>query len=252
MKKFLHIGCLCCFLFLLQKSSAQIVDMESQRFHRDTTGWSGSLAANLSLSDFGQQVYAVNANAHIQNQNKKNLYLLLGSYGFLKGAQQSFINYGFLHFRYNYKIDSVLRWEAFTQIQENAITKIKSRILIGTGPRFKISGTKKLHLYAASLVMHETDKETNNPGIINQWRNSSYLSLTFLPNERIELTTTTYYQPVLFDIADYRLLNNINFRIKASNKLAVNITWNYQFDSTPAIGITKNTYTFNTGLELDL
>ena len=234
------------------KAFSQIVNMESQRFHTDTTGWNGSVSGNLSLNNYGQQVLAVNANAHVQYQTKKSLYLLLGSYGFLKGDAQAFIDYGFLHFRYNYKIGPVLRWEAFTQVQQNAITKIQSRILVGTGPRFKIVGSKKIHLYAASLVMNETDKETCKQEYMNEWRSSSYVSFTYLPNDRTEFTTTNYYQPVFFDGKDYRLMNMVNLKIKASKKISVNLNWTYQFDSTPAEGVQKDTYNFSTGIELDL
>ncbi len=246
-----------CFLFAAicyfsNRSFAQIVNMESQRYHKDTTGWSGSVSASLSFNKYEQQVFAVNADTHVQYQTKKSLYLLLGSYGFLKGNDQAFIDYGFLHFRYNYKIGPVLRWEAFTQLQENAITKIQSRFLIGTGPRFKIISNKKFHLYAASLVMLETEKETGVPQQVNDWRSSSYISFTFLPNNRTEFTSTTYYQPVLFDVADYRLLNQSVFKIKASNKISVNINWSYQFDSSPPPDVINETYNFSTGVELDL
>ena len=140
---------------------------------------------HLSLNNYGQQVFAVNATAHVQFKDTKNLYLLLGSYGFL-------------HFRYNYKLGPVLRWEAFTQMQQNAITKIQSRFLLGTSPRFKIAGTKKFHLYAASLAMYEIEKETGKTGHINEWRSSSYVTLTFLPNDRTELTNTNLLSACFF------------------------------------------------------
>ena len=124
--------------FLTPNAFTQIVNMESKRLHTDTIGWAGSINANLAFTNYGKEVFAANGNAHVQYQAKKSLYLLLGSYGFLKGADQSLINNAFLHFRYNYKLGKVVRLEAFTQLQQNAIVKIQSRFLVGTGPRFKI------------------------------------------------------------------------------------------------------------------
>jgi len=238
-------------IFMCQENQAQVVNMENQRYHTDTTGWTGTVGGDFTITSNGQKIWAANANAHVQYQSKKSLYLLLGSYGFLKGDEQSFIDYGFLHFRYNYKLTKVVRLEAFTQLQQNAITKIQSRFLIGAGPRFKILGRKKIKMYAGSLPMYEVEKITGVP-VSYDWRLSNYLSITFLPNKQTELTSTTYYQPVLFDAGDYRLLNQTSLKIAAGKKLVVSLNYNYQYDASPAAGVPTDTYTFSTGLEVNL
>ncbi|MBK8521026.1 MAG: DUF481 domain-containing protein [Chitinophagaceae bacterium] len=235
-----------------KKCMGQIVNMESQRYQTDTTGWAGTAGGNFALSNYGQKVFAVNAHAHVQYKSKKSLYLFLGGYGFLKGDQQSFVDHGFLHFRYNYKLTKTVRLEAFTQVQQNVITKIQYRYLFGAGPRFKILGLEKLRIYAGTLPMYEIEKEKDRPKPLYDWRLSNYLSITWVPNKQTELTTTTYYQPVLFDIGDYRLLNQSSLKVKAGKKIAVAINWNYQYDASPAAGIVTDTYNFSTGIEVEL
>ncbi len=236
----------------VKKTVGQIVNMESQRYHTDTTGWAGTTGGNFSLSNYGQKVFSVNANAHLQYKTQKSLYLFVGGYGFLKGDKQSFVDFGFLHLRYNYKLTKILRWEAFTQLQENAITKIQFRFLIGTGPRFKLLETEKLKIYTGIIPMYEIEKESGNPSRIYCWRSSNYLSLTWLPNKQTTFISTTYYQPRLFDIADYRLLNQSSVKIAASKKISVVLNWNYQYDAIPAAGIPTDTYNFSTGIEVSL
>ena len=233
-------------------SVGQIVNMEDQRYRTDTTGWKGSVGGSFALSNYGQKVFDVDANAHVQYKSKKSLYLFLGGYGFLKGDKQSYVDYGFLHLRYNYKLTKILRLEAFTQLQQNTITKIQFRYLIGAGPRFKLVESHKIKLYTGTLPMYEIEKETGVSKHIRNWRCSNYLSLTFIPNKQTELTTTTYYQPVMFDAGDYRLLNQSTCKIKAGKKIAVVIRYNYQYDASPAAGITKETYNFGTGIQVDL
>jgi hypothetical protein len=240
------------FFMVKQHCSAQIVNMESQRYQTDTTGWAGTVGGNFALSNYGQKVFAVNAHAHVQYKSKKSLYLFLGGYGFLKGDKQSFVDYGFLHFRYNYKLTNVVRLEAFTQVQQNVVTKLQYRYLFGAGPRFKILGAEKLRIYAGSLPMYEIEKEKGNPEIIHDWRLSSYLSITFVPNKQTEITTTTYYQPVLFETGDYRLLNQSSLKVKAAKKVAISVNWNYQYDASPPAGIVTDTYNFSTGVEVAL
>ncbi|MEO7306931.1 MAG: DUF481 domain-containing protein [Ferruginibacter sp.] len=235
----------------VNKAAGQIVNMESQRYQTDTTGWAGTAGGNFSLTSYGQKVYSVNANAHLQYKSQKSLYLLLGGYGFLKGDKQAFVDQSFLHFRYNYKLSNLVRLEAFTQLQKNLITKIQFRFLVGAGPRFKILGKQKLRLYAGSLPMYEIEKEKGNPQLIRDWRLSNYFSFTFLPNKQTEFTSTTYYQPVLFDAGDYRLLNQTMFKISASKRIGVVIRWNYAYDGSPPAGVPKDTYSFSTGVEVD-
>lgn len=239
-------------LITANKSFCQIVNMESQRYHTDTTGWAGSIGGNFALTNYGQKVFDVDANAHVQYKTKKSLYLFLGGYGFLKGDQQSYVDYSFLHLRYNYKLTKILRLEAFTQLQQNVITKIQFRYLIGAGPRFKLVESPKIKLYMGSLPMYEVEKETGVPEHIINWRCSNYISFTFIPNKQTEFTTTTYYQPVMFDAGNYRLLNQSSCKIKASKKIAVVIRYNYQYDASPATGVNKETYNFGTGLQVDL
>jgi hypothetical protein len=82
------------------------------------------------------------------------------------------------------------------QVQQNVITKIQHRNLIGAGPRLKIMGAEKLRIYAGSLPMYEIEKVKNRPKALYDWRLSNYVSVTFVPNKQTELTTTIYYQPV--------------------------------------------------------
>jgi Protein of unknown function, DUF481 len=239
-------------LFTREHAVAQIVNMESQRYHTDTTGWAGSVGGNFALTNYGQKVFDVDANAHVQYKSKRSLYLFLGGYGFLKGDQQSYVDYGFLHLRYNYKLTKILRLEAFTQLQQNTITKVQFRYLIGAGPRFKVVESPKIKLYLGSLPMYEVEKETGVAKRIRDWRCSNYLSVTFIPNKQTELTSTTYYQPVMFDAGDYRLLNQSSCKIKAAKRIAVVIRYNYQYDASPAAGVPKETYTLGTGIDVDL
>ena len=178
MNKFHFRLLLAMLLSTANHSFGQIVNMESQRYQTDTTGWAGTAGGDFSLSNYGQKVYTANANAHLQYKSKKSLYLLLGGYGFLQGNNHSFVDFGFLHFRYNYKLTKVVRLEAFTQVQNNVVTKLKYRYLVGAGPRVKILGSGQLRIYAGSLLMHEIEKETDRPRETYDWRSSSYLSIT--------------------------------------------------------------------------
>ncbi len=249
-KRICLILLVCCFTS--GTAVAQIVNIEKSRMQSDTTGWLGSAGAALSLIKNTQTVFSAGVDAHLQYKSEKSLYLILANYGFLKGAGNKFVDNTFLHLRYNYKLNSLIRWEVFTQYQKNVITKIKSRYLMGTGPRFKILSNKIIRMYAASLIMFEHEKESTPAKTEhNDIRSSTYVSFTITPNNYLELISTSFFQPRLNNLSDFRILNQIGVIAKAGKRLSLRINWNYLYDSSPVPGIPSDNYAFSTGLEYE-
>lgn len=235
--------------------TAQIVNTESARMQSDTVGWMGGFGTAISLAQNTDKIFQINLEAHLQykTSNDKGLWLILGNLGFLKIGDSKVVSDNLAHLRYNRKVNEWLRWEVFGQYQNNIITQIDSRILLGTGPRFKLIKIKKFRLYAGSLLMYEREKERTTPAILhNDFRNSSYVSFTWLPGENIEMISTTYFQPLLKKISDYRILNQISFGIKATPHFGLEVKWNYLHDRFPAGDAPKTTYVFATGIKYDL
>lgn len=244
-----------CFLVLIMGchlATAQIVNIENARLHTDTTGWAGNTNANVAIIKTVQNIFSLDLNAHVQFKSKKDLYLLLGSYGMLNGGGTKLVDNSFLHFRYNRKLNNHLRWEAFTQIQKNVINHIEYRFLVGTGPRFKVVDHKMFKLFWASLMMLEKEKAKIQPArSAFDWRNSTYVSFSIYPNSQLDLVSTTFFQPLIRLFNDYRVLNQSKLRVKATKKLSLSMNYNYLFDHFPPEGTPKTNYSFSTGLDYD-
>ena len=239
---------LCLLLSLATK--AQIVNVESQRIVTDTIGWAGSFGGNFSLTQNVETIYSADAFAHIQFKTARNLFLLLGDYSFLKGADKKYIDNSFFHFRYNRKINKWLSGEFFTQLQTNKITKIDTRFLIGVGPRFKVFAQKKLIIYLGVSVMYEYEKElVTPPAYYRQARNSTYVSLTYKPNNTWQLTSTTFYQLLFNYFGDYRILNQETIAFKITKALSATLNWDYLYDQFPAEGVPQRNINFTAGFK---
>ena len=250
------VFCISLFVLLggMNTCFAQIVNVESARMQSDTTGWMGNAGVSFSLNQSVKQIVDIELDNHIQYKNKKNtdLWLLLTSYGFQKGGTQNFVNNSIVHFRYNHKLNPWLRWEAFTQLQNNLITQIRSRFLVGTGPRFKIFSTKLFRLYAATLLMYERERENTTPQIMhNDIRNSSYISFTITPQNGIEIISTAYYQPLVNKISDWRVLNQATVKVKFGKHFRFSLLWNYLHDRFPAGSAPETTYTLKSGVDYE-
>lgn len=216
----------------------------------DSLGWKGGAGASFNYIKNTVKITQVNVRSHIQYKSEKDIWLILGQYGFLKGGAEKFVRNSFAHVRYNRKLNPWLRWEVFAQAQNNYITRIDSRYLVGTGPRFKLADTKYFHLYIASLLMYEHEKERTNPHVFhNDMRNSSYISFSLRPDKVVEIISTTFYQPILRKARDYRILNESLLRIRTSRHFAFTLESDYLFDRFPAYTAPQTTYQLEMGVQ---
>ena len=232
---------------------AQIINIERARMQSDSTGWLGNAGTTFSLTKNTRQLFSADADIQFQYRNDKNLYLLAGQYNMLKASGSNLINNGLIHLRYNYRFNRTVRWEAFSQWQRNTIMQIEYRFLVGSGPRFKLMGREKARIYAGCLFMYEWEKEMNaTHRLHSDLRNSSYLSFTVLPSSTIEIVSTTYFQPLINNWSDNRLMNQFLFRLQAGKHWAVRLNWTYMYDSNPVPGTPAENYNLSTGFDIDL
>ncbi|MCX7878889.1 MAG: DUF481 domain-containing protein [Ignavibacteria bacterium] len=235
-------------LFLSSPVFSQVVNIESKRIRTDTIGWSGSAEANFMLSKVSEEIYDLGAKIHFQHKGINHLWLFLNEYRVIKGAGTDFINSGFAHVRYNHKITKeLLRWEVFSQLQFNGALAVRLRGLIGTGPRFRIYERDEFRIYAGSLYMFEYTENTDKTIFERNHRNSSYVSLT-VDVKRFNLTTTTYYQPLLRDFKDYIFYSQTELLFEITEQLDFKTGFTFRYDSNPFPGIPKKTYFISNGL----
>lgn len=234
------------FLVLPLLSISQIVNIEKLRvIQHDSIKLNSSINIGLSLNKNTKSILTTSSAAHIQYKHLKDLYLAIASIDLIKIDTQKFVNTTFLHLRYNRKINKWLRWEAFTQYQNNTVTKIKLRYLIGTGPRFKVLAKDNLHLYIGSLYMYEYDEENTIAKEVilrREHRQSTYLTLNWSPKPYIELLTTAYFQPRYDKLSDYRIAWEVLLKFKFNKHFAFNTIFNGLYDTQPALYIPKINY----------
>lgn len=239
-------------IFLVINVEAQIVNIESNRFTTDTTGWKGNYGLGFTFGKQAVKYFAFSNTGHIQYKSDKSLYLILGSVDLIKSKNDELINTGFFHFRYNYKIKPWIRWEAFTQIQYNKLNGIRLRYLLGTGPRFKAVQLEKFKTYIGTLYMLEYEVNSDKTQKLVQGRFSGYISFSLRPIENVEIVSTTYYQPRIDAIKDYRIASDNALFFKFHKLLSFGINFKLNFDSRPPEGaVTNLTYQLENKFRID-
>lgn len=239
------VGCICCAQF----ATGQILNVEKERIvSADSAGWFGDFGINLSAARNTKNHLVFSANSHLQHKRPKSLFLLLMDFGLVKAEGEEFANSGFGHLRYNTKLGEVVRWEAFTQLQYNRLTKINQRFIAGTGPRFKLTPYESAKFYWGIAYMFEYEENVNPVVILRDHRISSYFSFTLTPVETVSFISTTYVQPLIKDFNDYRVLNESVLKLGISGSLSFNTTFQISYDANPPFEVPLLTYALMNGI----
>jgi len=245
----------CFFRFI----DAQVVNIENKRIYDDTSGLSGSIGA--SFSAVKNQVLLVNASLRplIQYKTKLHYFLLLGDLGYSRGANQTFANWGMLHFRYTYRLNflphhaykSPWKWEVYTQVQYNQLLRQKERTIAGMGPRLKVFENKNIRLFVGTSVYFE--HEVLLDGIINNdFRSSTYLSWFMNFNNKVTFSGVSYYQPRLDLLSDSRFLGQYFLAYRLRKNLSIRWEATAYYDSDPALTVNKSAFSTTLGFQLGL
>ncbi len=236
------------FILISISSYSQILNVESLRKVSDTTSWYGSAAIDFTLTRDVNDFFIIANDIHVQYKLTKHLFLLKNQLRFVKIEGDDFSNNGITHLRYNYKWKPRITWEAFIQGQYNKVSKIDLRLLVGSGPRFKLSKSENYNLYLGTLAMYEHEELADGSATSRNFRGSTYISFSFYPNDIFSLVSTTYYQPLFSDISDYRISSESSMGIKAFKHFVFKITYLFTYDVTPALDIQNSQYRLATGI----
>lgn len=229
--------------------SAQILNAESLRKVTDTSGFSGAASLDFSLKRDVYDYLGLSSTIHIQYKMNKHLVLLKNDIELQNIEGNKFENAGITHLRYNYRFHPRIAWEFFAQTQYNKVSKIEFRGLLGTGPRFKLTTSEKYKFYFGTHIMYEQEELSDGiTPIQRDFRSSSYLSFSLYPTKTVAFVSTSYFQPKLNNLGDYRFTSQTSLVIDLFSNFAFNTTYTFRYDETPAVGIPNSQYNLESGI----
>ncbi len=238
------------FLLTFGYAPAQVINVETLRKKTDSAKWTGSVSLDVSLIKNKNSIFKIANKADVQYNNKKELWLFINDLKFEKAAGESFVNKGTQHLRYNHSVTETIKMEGFVQAQYDAISEIDFRGLIGAGPRFKLSTNEDYRFYLGTLIMFEYEQasEIEDNKIHKDIRASTYFSFSIYPTETIGVISTSYYQPRVDVLKDYRLSSTTSVLMKIWENLAFKTTFIFNYDAYPVTTIPKAQYELTNGL----
>lgn len=237
------ISCLFVAFLWTTLSFSQIINIEEKRYKDAQEGLQGNIDLNFKYTQNTNSIYQISNNISLLYRKEKLTHLFLNNITLVRSNKSDLVNYGYAHYRLIHMISEArfIKWESYGQIQYNSVQKIKQRILIGSGLRFKILNQDSLQFNYGWSLMYEYE-ETTIPEYSNTVRNSNYLSLDWKISELWEFKTIIYYQPSIADFSDFRISNEATISHKLSQRFSIVAAISFLYDSTPPIDVPVNNF----------
>ncbi|NQU06055.1 MAG: DUF481 domain-containing protein [Calditrichaeota bacterium] len=173
-----------------------------------------------------------------------------------------FIKKGFVHLRQTRLLHDCFFVEGFVQKEFNYFIRLKDRNLAGGGLRIRWlkAGTDEeetavIKFYTGLGLMweqesiEETDNTPTNEDLFkNLFRSTNYLVLRWEPDSRLLFQVTTYFQPDIERLSDFRMLLDGGLTFVLTGKLSAAIKLNVRYDNEPPRNIENYDIELTNGL----
>ncbi|WP_428263255.1 DUF481 domain-containing protein [Haliangium sp.] len=219
--------------FVAGPATAGIVNVQSVVSAEAEEGLTGSVTASVDFRRGNTSRLVLSAAPVLRYRADRQVFIVYGSGEY--DEDNDAIRKVFGHGRYRYIISPRLTAEVFTQGETNPGQGQDLRLLAGAGPLLQLLDSHGLRLAWGVAYMFEHERVTpDEDGLDAQHRVSSYLSSNYQLKDNLQLIETVYVQPRITDPGDLRLLNETQLSVSATTYLALNLSFNFAYDTEPS------------------
>lgn len=168
---------------------------------------------------------------------------------YTKTPLQTISNNGFFHLRLTKKLNNTIDSETFFQNEFNDFILLQNRNLIGLSFR-KTLVTVKKHTFVSSLgIMYEEESVWNVKQTCD-YKFSHFFLYQYSFAEKSYFYVCNYYQPLISNFSDYRLLTDAVLSISLSKHIALKHSLNYRYNSKPPYTVKNYDLELNHGISI--
>ncbi|TVQ92189.1 MAG: DUF481 domain-containing protein [Deltaproteobacteria bacterium] len=229
------------------KAHAQVVNVLPVLGQESEDGFQLELAGGGSYLTGNIPFLTFRGNLLMRYRKESHIITSSSAVEFGRGSGEPFLNRQTSHLRYQYELADELVAEAYGQLTNDRVWRLKIRALTGAGLRFDLVEKEKVELFGGLgyMLEHErlsTGEDFGDSGLrrLNH-RLGSYFILNWKPDDPIALQQTLYFQPRVDAPLDLRLLSLSTLAVRFKENLSLNLS----------LQILYNTWTPETILPLD-
>ena len=241
----LFIGLLALIVYAAPTAAtAQIVNIQPLLGPESRPGFSLELKGGFSLMTGNVDLFSGQASLLMRYQINQHRIISTTSGALAIKNDAQYMNKLFSHLRYQVFFYDWFAWETWVQGAQNHFTRLRLRVLAGTGPRFDAVRLENFHLAVGIHYMIEYEQisaEGAAPGEpleeLNH-RSNTYLTFTWDIVENLSLQETVYVQPKITNpFKDFRVANEVQLTAKVSKYFGLGTSFQVKYDQAAPAGV---------------
>ena len=231
-----------------------IVSMEGLHLNTPVAGLTGSIGLGTSGAAGNSERLRLSGTGNVLYRNAATSYFFTMQYAYGESNGKEDQNKTYSHVRRIHSLAQKMDWELYAQLENDKFSRLNLRAIIGSGLRFSVYKTPHdaIFLGVGGLYNYEDIKDESNlndGGSQDTIKGNIYLVLKKQLLSNLTLISTTYLQPVVNALDDFRLLEEGRIKLKISNKLALNFNVQINHDNNPPQQVRKTDVNYSTKLE---
>ena len=155
----------------------------------------------------------------------------------------------FVHLRHRLEFADSWATFGFAQLEHNGFRSLQVRDLFGLGIERRLWRTERTAGAVASALMseHEVLLISVDP-LPPRIRSSNYFLLAVDLGQGVTLGSTTFFQPQIADLSDWRLLEDLTLNVSLGQRLSWSVSCKMEMDSRPPEDVNPWDVVVKTGL----
>ena len=227
--------------------SAQ-VNTEKSRMGLQQSGFSGNAGLTYSITKGNSELIEIGLEPDFIYRIERHQIFMINNLSRITSDDESIINKGFSHLRYNYDLTKRYIYELFVQAQFDKSQDLNERYLAGTGIRIVHLRNERYLIANGIAGMYEYEKLKSDE-VTKLFRGSFYIFADIRIKDKMSFVNTIYIQPDMGNLDDYRVLNEGELRFAITDDFAFTSSIKYRYDSQPPVDIKHYDLTVKNGLK---
>jgi hypothetical protein len=256
----------CVELMCSLSSRAQIINIDKTdtSAYEKKNSWNASFSIGIEIDKQKTTLLDASNYADASLQHYHDLYILSASNRITSNGDKSYLNTGFVHFRWRHDYKDKFHPEAFGQYQWDEQRGMLHRFVTGVNLRYGLHHDNKWEMTFATGIMYENeswnyvavDSAKIPPNPVNQKtsviKSNNYIKWEGSVSANSAISVIIFYQALFTHFFQPRVSSFISYDVAVSKHFSLGLKYNALYDVRPVVPIPNFYYSLSTNLAYKL
>lgn len=247
LRRFLAVG-LFVAIAMPGSSGAGVILNTLEGYDPTEEGWSGSLDALFSASGGNTEKVLLESGGRVQWRNDRDRFRLQASAGYEESGGTETARNIVAHLRHNRVLGGPWATVSFVQVQHNPFQRLRSRWLVGVGPRYDLARDAQGSAAVGVTPMLEVERLEDEIGHTARGRLSIFLHVARGFGSGARVDAVAFWQPLFSDVSAPRASGTLTCTVELAGEFDLKVGVAIEHNARAPEGVEQTDWSTFTGL----